>query len=100
MDHPGPPGPHGPGRNDSIIVGIQVLGEAARPGRGNCSRTATATGSADGWQMAGRGELGVRKSTAPYTLGLQVPSEKVGLGWVPGGSKYLLRRYLDWRCRV
>ena len=21
-------------------------------------------------------------------LGLQVPSEKVGLGWVPGGSKY------------
>ena len=25
--------------------------------------------------------------------------EKVGLGWVPGGSKYLLRRY-DWRCRV
>ena len=26
------------------------------------------------------------------TLGLQVPSEKVGLGSVPGGSKYLLRR--------
>ena len=24
-----------------------------------------------------------------------VPSEKVGLGWVPGGFKYLLRRYLD-----
>ena len=22
-----------------------------------------------------------------------VPSEKVGLGWVPGGSKYHLRRY-------
>ena len=24
-----------------------------------------------------------------------VPSQKVGLGWVPGGSKYLVRRYLE-----
>ena len=30
-------------------------------------------------------------------LGLQVPFEKVGLGWVPGGFKYILRRY--WWCR-
>ena len=29
-------------------------------------------------------------------LGLQEPSEEVGLGWVPGGSKYLMRKY-DWR---
>ena len=29
------------------------------------------------------------------SLRIQVPSKKVGLGWVPGGSKDLLRRY-DW----
>ena len=29
----------------------------------------------------------------PLPPGLQALPEKVGLGWVPGGSKYLLRRY-------
>ena len=33
-----------------------------------------------------------------YPIGIQVPSQKVGLGWVPGGSKCLLRRY-DWSPR-
>ena len=40
------------------------------------------------WFYATSSEWVYNIHTTIHTLGLQVPSEKVGLGWVPGGSSH------------